>query len=127
MKSEPDQKYITIDLATEAEDLPKPHEQVEYKEEPQEESYDEVETDLEGYLSDEKPVPVETNSSDADNFEDKPGVTSHPPDIKGIQSTLLKLSHSFQQVVEAYNELATYLPALPVEDVVLLVNALPEP
>ena len=30
-------------------------------------------------------------------------------------------------MVEAYNELATYLPALPVEDVVPLVKALPEP
>ena len=40
---------------------------------------------------------------------------------------LLKLFHSFQQVAEAYNELAVYLPALPVEDVVPLVKALPEP
>ena len=103
---------------------PKP---VEYKEEQQEESYNEVETDLEGYISNGKPIPVDTYSSDAEDFEDKPSVTSHPPDIKGIQSTLLKLSHSFQQTAEAYNELATYLPACPVEDVVPLVNALPKP
>ena len=67
-----------------------------YKEEPQDESYDEVETNLEGYLSDEKPVPMEVDSSDAEEFEDQPGITSHPLDIKGLQSTLLKLSHSFQ-------------------------------
>ena len=83
-----------------------------YKEEPQDESYDEVE--------------IETDSSDAKEFKDQPGITSHPPDIEGIQSTLLKLSHSFQQAAEAYNELATNLPALPV-DVVPLVKALPEP
>ena len=100
--------------------------QVHYKEEPQDESYDEVETDLKGYLSDEKLVPVETDSSDAEESEDQPRITSHPPDIKGLQS-MLKLSHSFQQVAEAYNELATYLSTLPVEDVVPLVKALPEP
>ena len=43
-----------------------------------------------------------------------------------IQLTLIKLC-SFQQAADAYNELATYLPALPVEDVVPLVKALPEP
>ena len=40
---------------------------------------------------------------------------------------LIKLSNSFQQAADAYNELATYLPTLPVEDVVPLVKALPEP
>ena len=41
--------------------------------------------------------------------------------------TLINLSCSFQQAAETYNELATYLSALPVEDVVPLVKALPEP
>ena len=72
-------------------------------------------------------MPIKTDSSDAKEFEDQPSITSHLPDIKGIQSTLLKLSHSFHQAAEAYNELATYLPALLVEDVVPLVKALPEP
>ena len=67
------------------------------------------------------------HSSGAQEFEDKLGITNHLTDVKGIQSTLIKLSCSFQQAADAYNKLATYLPALPVEDVVPLVKALPEP
>ena len=127
VKSKPDQRYVTIDLTMTTECLPPISEWVHYKEEPQDESYDEVETDLEGYLSNEKLVPMEMNSPDAEEFKDQPRITSHPPDVKGLQSTLLKLSCSFQLAAGAYNELATYLPTLPVEDVVPLMKALPEP
>ena len=127
VKNEPEQKYVTIDLTTTTKCLPPLPEQEHYKQEPQNESYDEIETNLEGYLSDKKPIPIETDSSGAEEFEDKLGITSDLTDVKGIQSTLIKLSHSFQQAAEAYNEVATYLPALPVEDVVPLVKALPEP
>ena len=127
VKNKPEQKYVTINLTTTTECLPPLPEQVHYKEEPQNESYDEIETDLEGYLSDKKPIPIETDSSGAQEFEDKLGITNHLTDVKGIQSTLIKLSCSFQQAADAYNKLATYLPALPVEDVVPLVKALPEP
>ena len=58
VKNEPEQKYVTIDLTTTTECLPPLPEKVHYKEEPQHESYDEIETNLEGYLSDEKPIPI---------------------------------------------------------------------
>ena len=61
-----------------------------------------------------------------EEFEDKLGITSHFTDVKGIQLTLIKLACSFQQAVDVYNQLTTYLPALPMKDVVPLVKALPE-
>ena len=82
VKNEPDQNYVTINLTTTTKCLPPIFGQVQYKDELQDESYDEVETDLGGYLSDKKPVPIERDSSDAKEFEDQPRITSHPPGNK---------------------------------------------
>ena len=115
--------YLTIAMDS----LPMITEKMPYKEEANNESYDEVETNIKSYLPDDQPIPMEMDSSNAEHFEDHPGITSHLPDVKGIQAALQKLSNSFQQATTTYTELAMHLPTLPVEDVALLVKALPEP
>ena len=126
IKTEPEQHYTTIDLTTTDNYLPTLPDPKPYKEEPQNESYDKDETNIEGYLSDNQPIPIESDSSGAEAFEDRLGITSHMTDVKGIQSTLIKLSNSFQQAADTYNNLATYLPSILIKDMVPLVKALPE-
>ena len=116
-----------IDLMAEAEVLPNPLTKVGYKQEQEQESYKESETDVEGYLPDDQDIPIESDSSDAGEFKDKLGVTSQQIDVKDVQGTLIKLANSFTQSAEAYNELASHLPKIPLQDVVPLVKSLPRP
>ena len=87
-------------------------------------SYDETETEVDDYLPDDTLIPVETDSSEADNFKDK---NTNCVDVKKIKDTLVKLADSFHSLAEAYTELEDHLPNIPAADVTPLVSTLPSP
>ena len=70
-------------------------------------SYDETETEVDDYLPDDTLIPVETDSSEAENFKDK---NTNRVDVKKIKDTLVKLADSFHSLAEAYTELEDHLP-----------------
>ena len=79
---------------------------------------------MDDFLPDNTPIPVETDSSEAGNFEDK---NINYVDVKKIQDMLVKLADSFHSLAEAYTELTDHLSKIPAADVTPLLSTLPSP
>ena len=93
VKGEPDHTHVTIDLTEEAAALPQSMVKLETRNLTDCMSYDKTENEVDDYLPDDTLIPMETDSSQAENFEDK---NINCVDVNKIQDMLIKLVNSFQ-------------------------------